>query len=102
MTDFLTFPALLWSVLLLVLSGIITPVCTDDACSCTGKSRCNCDGVKGSKGDSGYPGLPGVLGAVGLPVSAANIVSNVTKHLTLPVCLSSITVVNHVISIIIL
>ncbi|XP_029570126.1 uncharacterized protein LOC115162844 isoform X2 [Salmo trutta] len=30
MTDFLTFPALLWSVLLLVLSGIITPVCTDD------------------------------------------------------------------------
>lgn len=37
------------------------------------------------QGDSGYPGLPGVLGAAGLPVSAANIVSNVTKHLTLPV-----------------
>nr|XP_023822806.1 collagen alpha-1(IV) chain-like [Salvelinus alpinus] len=51
------------------------------ACSCTGKSRCNCDGVKGSKGDKGdsrstgppgdliqiigrikgFPGLPGPL-----------------------------------------
>ncbi|XP_078062223.1 uncharacterized protein LOC144488060 isoform X3 [Mustelus asterias] len=50
---------------LLVLLGIAT--LTEAACTCSGKSQCHCDGVKGDKGERGFPGSQGPPGISGFP-----------------------------------
>ncbi|CAM4555247.1 unnamed protein product [Leuciscus chuanchicus] len=51
----------------MMLLGLLTPARTKGGCVCSGKSECDCHGIKGQKGQMGYPGPDGVMGVQGYP-----------------------------------